>query len=60
MNRLRDTRHRGLALKKYRPSRMDIGEDDFDESIFLLGLAEAKSELPSAGVICAGQSSSGS
>jgi hypothetical protein len=49
-----------LALKKYRPSRMDIGEDDFDESIFLLGLAEAKSELPSAGVICAGQSSSGS
>jgi hypothetical protein len=42
--------------RRYRPSRLDTGEDDIDESIFALGFAETKIDIPSTSVASGGQS----
>jgi hypothetical protein len=56
MTRLRELRISCPRTRTYRPSRLDAGEDDFDESIFVLGFAETKIEIPSASIVPGGQS----
>jgi len=56
MTRLRNPRRKAPAPKTYRPRRMNNDEYDIDESVFLLGFDDVKSEVPSEA--CRGQAPS--
>jgi hypothetical protein len=55
MTRLRDLRISHPRTRTFRPSRPDTGEDDIDESIFVLGFAETKTDIPSTSGASGGQ-----
>jgi hypothetical protein len=54
MTRFRARFPKGPSPRRYRPVRGNADDDDFDDSIFLFGFADAKSEIP-VSMVCEGQ-----